>query len=145
MELVIEIDEESYNEIKKIVADGNEMCFMQTLIANGTPLPKGHGDLIDRDDLIDRQAVLDILLWEEKPMEMIRKVKDLSRVTPTEMKSYIDSCGNIFTFPTERIGHWIDHQEDMWIYAKCSECETVHDTQTNYCPNCGARMEESEE
>ena len=52
MELVIEIDEESYNEIKKIVADGNEMCFMQTLIANGTPLPKGHGRLIDAAALV---------------------------------------------------------------------------------------------
>ena len=37
-------------------------------------------------------------------------------------------------------GHWIDHQEGEWIYVKCSECGTVHDTQTNYCPNCGADM-----
>ena len=44
-----------------------------------------------------------------------------------------------------KTGHWIDHQEDRWIYAKCSECETVHDTQTNYCPNCGAKMVEPQE
>lgn len=36
----IQIDEDAYKEIKKIVADGNEMCFMQKLIANGTPLIK---------------------------------------------------------------------------------------------------------
>ena len=24
-------------------------------------------------------------------------------------------------------GMWIDHQEGRWIYAKCSECGTVHD------------------
>lgn len=42
--------------------------------------------------------------------------------------------------PAEKVGHWIDHQEDRWIYAKCSECETIHDTRTNYCPNCGSRM-----
>jgi hypothetical protein len=24
-------------------------------------------------------------------------------------------------------GKWIDHQEGRWIYAKCSECGTVHD------------------
>ena len=40
----------------------------------------------------------------------------------------------------KKVGHWIDHQEDRWIYAKCSECETVHDTRTNYCPNCGVKM-----
>lgn len=43
-----------------------------------------------------------------------------------------------------KTGHWIDHQEGRWIYAKCSECGTVHDTQTNYCPNCGAKMEAEE-
>lgn len=42
--------------------------------------------------------------------------------------------------PAEKVGHWIDHQEDRWIYAECSECETVHDSRTNYCPNCGAKM-----
>jgi len=51
MKLVIDIDEDAYKEIKKIVADGNEMCFMQKLIAKGTPLPKGHGRLVDELDL----------------------------------------------------------------------------------------------
>jgi hypothetical protein len=37
-------------------------------------------------------------------------------------------------------GKWIDHQQGRWIYAKCSECETVHDVRSNYCPNCGADM-----
>lgn len=39
-------------------------------------------------------------------------------------------------------GQWIDHQQGSWIYAKCSECNTVHDTKTYYCPNCGAKMDE---
>ena len=51
IELLIKIDENAYKEIKKIVADGNEMCFMQKLIANSIPLPKGHGRLIDADEL----------------------------------------------------------------------------------------------
>ena len=38
-------------------------------------------------------------------------------------------------------GEWIDHQEGRWIYAKCSECGTVHDVKSNFCPNCGAKME----
>ena len=50
--LVIRIAEESYKEIKKIVADRNDHYFLENIIANGTPLPKGHGDLIDRDDLL---------------------------------------------------------------------------------------------
>ena len=37
MKLIIDIDEESYKEIKKIVADGNDMFFTDKLIANGIP------------------------------------------------------------------------------------------------------------
>lgn len=44
-----------------------------------------------------------------------------------------------------KTGHWIDHQMDRWIYAKCSECKTIHDVKSNYCPNCGADMRENNE
>lgn len=39
-------------------------------------------------------------------------------------------------------GRWFEHQEGRWIYAKCSVCNTVRNTPTNYCPNCGSRMDE---
>jgi len=48
IELVIKIAEESYKEIKKIVADRNDHYFLENIIANGTPLSKGYGDLEDR-------------------------------------------------------------------------------------------------
>lgn len=79
-------------------------------------------------DCVSRQAVLmevDKYLcgvpFEEKGIDKV--IKELPPVTPAE-----------------KVGHWIDHQEDRWIYAKCSECETIHDSRTNYCPNCGAKM-----
>ena len=43
--------------------------------------------------------------------------------------------------PVKR-GEWIDHQMGRWVYAKCSECETVHDVRSNFCPTCGADMRE---
>lgn len=45
--------------------------------------------------------------------------------------------------PVKR-GEWIDHQEGRWIYAKCSECGTVHDVKSNFCPSCGADMREEQ-
>ena len=63
MQIVIEIDEDAYKEIKKIVADGNEMCFMQKLIANGTPLPKGHGRIIDESQ------VTGTFIWDNRYIE----------------------------------------------------------------------------
>lgn len=50
MELVIKIDEAEYNKICNY--DGMNITRMMSVIQNGTPLPKGHGDLIDRNALI---------------------------------------------------------------------------------------------
>lgn len=46
MQIIINIPDEAYELLKnKQVLDNIAEC----IIANGTPLPKGHGDLIDRD------------------------------------------------------------------------------------------------
>lgn len=50
IELVIKIPEEEYNLIKTQVAFGITNP-LKMRIANGTPLPKGHGRLIDADEL----------------------------------------------------------------------------------------------
>ena len=52
MKIVIDITEEDYNFIKKQVADGITNP-LKICIANGTPLPKGHGDLVDLKKMID--------------------------------------------------------------------------------------------
>ena len=49
MKLIIEIDEGDYKWIKNHVNTINEQR-----IANGTPLPKGHGRLIDADKTISK-------------------------------------------------------------------------------------------
>ena len=43
-----------------------------------------------------------------------------------------------------KTGHWIAHSDGIWIkHYECSECGKVHDTYSDYCPNCGAKMSES--
>ena len=37
-------------------------------------------------------------------------------------------------------GEWQDEQRGRWIYAKCNLCGKVQDVRSNYCPNCGAKM-----
>jgi hypothetical protein len=56
MQIVIDIDEEDFNIMKHNVAIDNPLCplgekEMVTAVANGTPIPKGHGRLIDKDAL----------------------------------------------------------------------------------------------
>lgn len=52
MEIVIKIPDELYDNIclmSKSRLPGN---LLFDCLANGTPLPKGHGDLIDKSDLL---------------------------------------------------------------------------------------------
>lgn len=44
----------------------------------------------------------------------------------------------------KKSGTWIDHEDGRWVYAQCSECGTIHDVKTNYCPTCGADMRGTE-
>jgi hypothetical protein len=48
VELVIKIPEETYNFLKKYGTDGG-IC--ENAILNGIPLPKGHGNLIDTNEI----------------------------------------------------------------------------------------------
>ena len=51
VELVIKIPEEDYDYIKRQVADGI-FNLLKVCIANGIPLPKGHGKLKDVSEFI---------------------------------------------------------------------------------------------
>jgi hypothetical protein len=58
MQIVIDIDEEDYKIMQHNVAVDNPLCPLGqkeivTRIANGIPLPKGHGRLGDLDRAID--------------------------------------------------------------------------------------------
>ena len=53
MHIVIEISEEDYKEVRKDTYSGTSFeNRVFSAIDNGTPLPKGHGRLIDADSLI---------------------------------------------------------------------------------------------
>lgn len=51
MKLIIDIDEQHFELLKMAVMNGMG-DNAQKIIAQGTPLPKGHGRLIDADELI---------------------------------------------------------------------------------------------
>ena len=51
VELVIKIPSEVYENIKNATADDNDISSLLLGIHEATPLPKGHGGLIDADKL----------------------------------------------------------------------------------------------
>jgi len=68
IELVIKIPEEDYEYLKSHNKDGS-----YNAILNGTPLPKGHGDIVDIETLID-------MFWDGNSMEITKY--DLSVIEP---------------------------------------------------------------
>ncbi len=68
MQIVIDIPEDLYEETCiKVASDkswGINSTKSDALIASGTPLPKGHGRLIDADDLWDAYQDLDYDFYE---------------------------------------------------------------------------------
>lgn len=58
MQIVIDIDKDYYEILKHEVEHGHDFK-PYNLIANGTPLPKGHGRLIDADKL--KEWVQDVI------------------------------------------------------------------------------------
>lgn len=57
MEIVINMPEEAFESVKRYYEQNQECYALCAYVASGTPLPKGHGRLIDADDiaLIDEQ------------------------------------------------------------------------------------------
>lgn len=62
MQIVIEIDEKTYAIAKRHGLYGYP--HLSRAIENGKPLPKGHGRLIDADDLWDAYQDLDYDFYE---------------------------------------------------------------------------------
>ena len=83
---------------------------------------------------ISRQAVLDLVVANHTELNglnvvmyspLCKDIKQLPPVNPQESKT----------------GRWIAHSDGIWIkHYECSECGKVHDTYSDYCPNCGAKM-----
>ena len=61
MQIVIDISEETYNDIQSRDWKNGELIFSEEwkAIHNSIPLPKGHGELIDRDKIEYLKAIHD--------------------------------------------------------------------------------------
>ena len=60
-----------------------------------------------------------------------------------DIKHIIDAEPIIEAEPV-RHGRWIDHEYKEFPIGRyeCSVCGAKHDMEWDYCPNCGARMDE---
>lgn len=89
-------------------------------------------------DFIERQAAIDIVVTDALSSALIY---GRSKAGIEARKAIVDGLMRLpSSRVAEKLGEWLDHQNGIWIYAKCSKCESVHDVKSKYCPTCGAKM-----
>lgn len=70
-------------------------------------------------------------------------------VDPEEVKKAMQNA-EVTLLPADKKGKWMKEQYGANGYTyingyRCSKCTLMYPWKTNYCPNCGARMEERDE
>jgi len=122
IELLIKIPEEIYESSKK-ECEENDSLIIDTFtyaIGNGTPLPKGHGDLIDGDAL--RKEILSWGMNDYEPSDFIDEI-DMADVIIKADKEYeaeVITRGNCMICGKELTEGLFFCKE---CENKCKECE----------------------
>ena len=65
MKIIIDIPEKTYEQLKFLNKQGFGTVIDEA-VANGTPLPKGHGDLIDRKVLMENAYTKGFCSWYDE-------------------------------------------------------------------------------
>lgn len=104
---------------------------------------EGHGDLIDKNYL------LSILQCEEYDTCTWRNCSECNREKSIKRQTILEAPTIVASQP--KIGHWIltnDYYTGAYgsiDYVECSCCHEYSLEEGYYCPNCGAKMERSDE
>lgn len=99
--------------------------------------------LIDADEMLLNESEA----YMNAQTTLARKGKNLTwmvnQVVHAEIQKLINDTPTIVAEPV-RHGRWKETSEEEPCYYYCSECGGACNDEWNYCPNCGARMEELE-
>ena len=131
MKLIVDISAEDFEKVK---CGRGAVSMMRKAIIHGTPLPEG-AEILTKEaysDLCMRAA--DVPNFESKEY-IEQRLENYNKL----LKSGMLDCVKPSVEPERKKGKWI---ENKWGEETCSECGYIHKAEgTNYCPNCGAKME----
>ena len=152
IKLVIEIDEQIYNEFMKennyeVIYDG---YWVAKAIANGTPITEG--DLISRSELIKTVEKGEGISWERhgKDDMCVRKkyIDNAPSVKPncegcTTWSKSTELLKKRLSYLERPQGEWKDYSDEGYVECPfCGSATTCDDNkdELHYCWNCGADM-----
>ena len=136
IDVIVRMPEDEYKIIKNFKGP---MVWVEHLIKKGTPLPKGHGKIIDESQITE------VYYTEEGPTKIGGiTVPPVIRIVGTNAPAIIEDDKNVLknVATKEEWGYWVDNLNGT---ISCSNCNTwFHKDDRchymNYCPNCGKRM-----
>lgn len=121
---------------REAVKKAIEVLEQEPELRQALEMEKGAYNALVKDlqcsDCISRQAAIDACLngWNKDYKEIVEEIRALPPVKPVE-----------------KVGHWIMHIDDLFPAESTMECNKCHEHQPitiddNYCPSCGAKMQE---
>lgn len=89
------------------------------------------------DDLISRQAAIDFIKDHSYPVRYDRTSIEQG-MTLTGIEQALNEIPIVQ--PEQKTGRWILNKHTDTVL--CSQCGKCYGDEYNYCPNCGAKMED---
>jgi hypothetical protein len=124
MKLIIEISDREYENCKLSESKGYKTCVVDiSTILNGTPLEES-------EDCVKWSDVIYVLTKNRVHfVDMVQITSDLKALPPV--------------VPKQKTGFWWSNENDDLKITEytCSKCRYGVDDISDYCPNCGAKMD----
>lgn len=60
--------------------------------------------------------------------------------TKHHIMEFLNDCDAVEAVPVVH-GEWIEVDNAYFFSVRCSKCDSLEEFKTNFCPNCGAKMD----
>lgn len=149
MDIVVKIDEELYYNIKggKIYSSYIDVPYESVVaISNGTVLPKGHGDLVDKKDLLAESYAIDdwsgnnINVVDRTTVEAANVIVKADKINEEEE---LNSLGD-YMYKGKALKEWVDIIErthhEVVTRGNCMMCGKELTDGLFICKECGDKI-----
>lgn len=131
--------EEAINHLKTVAKSAIDSGY-DSAVVDAVDMAREALEQEPCEDAVSREAVEDIVMWYDGQGEMLDEIQKLPSVQPKQKtEHWIEDTNGTYT-----------DNHDTWECSECGHAQillegTPKDNDYNYCPNCGAKMAESED